>query len=106
MQFKKYPPFDKQFKKLNKKYPSLPNDLRDVLNELLENPLLGDYLTKDTYKVRMAIASKGKGKSGGARVILTVKILEDKIHLLTMYDKSDQEDISDKDLQKLIKLIK
>jgi hypothetical protein len=106
MQFKKYPPFGKQFKKLSKKYPSLPNDLRDVLNELLENPFLGDYLTKDTYKVRMAITSKGKGKSGGARLILTVKILEDKIHLLTMYDKSDQEDISDKDLQKLIKLIK
>ena len=56
------------------------------------------------YKVRMAIASKGKGKSGGSRVITCVKIVEEHVYLLSIYDKSDKESISDKELDELLKL--
>ena len=57
------------------------------------------------YKIRIAISSKGKGKSGGARVITHLQIIETKIYLLSIYDKSEQSDISDKDLDNWLKLL-
>jgi hypothetical protein len=71
--------------------------------DLLENPFQGDALGSNCYKVRMAITSKGKGKSGGARVITCIKIENDTIHLLTIFDKSDVGNISDKYLDSLRK---
>ena len=61
--------FDKEAKRLGKKYPSLKKDLIALGNGLLENPLLGVDLGNGFRKIRLAIASKGKGKSHGARVI-------------------------------------
>ena len=61
--------FMRQFKRLAKKYPSLVSDYDTFKKELHENPFQGSDLGSGTRKVRMAIASKGKGKSGGARVI-------------------------------------
>jgi len=72
------------------------------VNELLEDPRQGSSLGKGCYKVRMSIASKGKGKSGGARVITCVRVVGEVVWLLTMYDKSDQADISDKELAVLV----
>jgi mRNA-degrading endonuclease RelE of RelBE toxin-antitoxin system len=63
------PDFEKQFKKLSKKFKSLPSDLAELIEELRENPFRGNSLGKNCFKVRLAIKSKGKGKSGGARVI-------------------------------------
>ena len=60
-------PFERKLKRLAKKYKSLSSDLSAVINELAENPTLGTPIGKDCYKIRVAIASKGKGKSGGAR---------------------------------------
>ncbi|ONF90684.1 type II toxin-antitoxin system RelE/ParE family toxin, partial [Leptospira santarosai] len=57
------------------------------------------------YKIRIPIASKGKGKSGGARVITCVFLIEKVVWLLSIYDKSEKENISDKDLEKAIKEI-
>lgn len=99
------PPFERDVKLLFKKYKSIKDDL-SALFELLENePTQGKSLGKDCYKVRLAITSKGKGKSGGARVITWVKITSDKIYLLSIYDKSEKEDISDKELIVLLKNI-
>lgn len=67
------PLFDKQAKRLAKKYPSLKKDLEELLKELVINPELGIALGNNFYKIRLAISSKGKGKSGGARVITYVK---------------------------------
>jgi len=53
----------------------------------------------------MAIASKGKGKSGGARVITYFRIMHKTVYLLTIFDKSEQEDIPNKDLRELLKFI-
>ena len=98
--------FRKAIKQLRKKYPSIGQDLADLLKKLQENPILGSPLGEDFYKIRMAITSKGKGKSGGARVITCVKIVDDTIHLLTIYDKSEIDNISDAYLQELRKLAK
>jgi mRNA-degrading endonuclease RelE of RelBE toxin-antitoxin system len=97
--------FDRQFKHLFKKYKSLVADLLQLKQDLINDPFQGDALGDNCYKVRMAITSKGKGKSGGARVITCIKIENDTIHLLTIFDKSDISNISDKYLESLRKTI-
>jgi hypothetical protein len=91
-------------KALPKKHRSLKSDLNKLIDSLEENPTQGEPLGKDCYKVRMAITSKGKGKSGGSRVITCVKIVNQTAYLLTIYDKSDKENISDKELDELLRL--
>ena len=97
-------PFRKHVKRLAKKYPSLRSDLAKLIKSLEKKPTLGISLGKDCYKIRMLITSKGRGKSGGARVITCVKRSAETIYLLSIYDKSQQEGMSDKDLDDLIKL--
>jgi mRNA-degrading endonuclease RelE of RelBE toxin-antitoxin system len=96
--------FEKELKKLAKKYPSLKNDYKSLVNSLKENPKQGQPLGKDCYKIRMSISSKGKGKSGGSRVISCVKILANSVFLLSIYDKSQKENLSDNELDHLLKL--
>jgi len=79
--------------------------LAGLFKSLENEPTQGKSLGKDCYKIRLAITSKGKGKSGGARVITCVKIISEKVFLLTIYDKSEKEDISDKELNELLKFI-
>ena len=67
-------PFDKQLKRLAKKYPSLKNEVAQLGKLLTDTPTSGTPLGNNCYKVRMSIASKGKGKSGGARVITHIYI--------------------------------
>ena len=96
--------FDKKVKALSKKYRSLKADLVAFEKELLANPTMGDDLGDNTRKVRMAIASKNKGKSGGARVItctVLVDVINTDIYLLTIYDKGEQESISKKEIEYL-----
>ncbi|GAB3934067.1 type II toxin-antitoxin system RelE/ParE family toxin [Larkinella terrae] len=97
--------FDRQFKRLAKKYPSLARDLAQLGEELLANPTLGEALGSNFYKVRLKITSKRTGKSGGARVITYVKILNETITLSFIYDKSERSTISDGELEDLIKLL-
>jgi len=96
--------FDRKVKSLAKKYHSLVDDLEIFKKELLENPQMGDDLGNNVRKVRMAIASKNKGKSGGARVI-TCNVLVDassaEIYLLTIYDKGEQANISKNEIKHL-----
>jgi hypothetical protein len=96
--------FKKHAKSIAKKHRSLRADIRDLIVSLEQNSLQGEPLGKDCYKVRMAITSKGKGKSGGSRVITCVKVVDQDVYLLTIYDKSDKENISDKELDELLKL--
>lgn len=99
------PLFDKQAKRLAKKYPSLKKDLAELLESLADNPEKGMALGNSFYKIRLAIASKGKGKSGGARVITYVKITADTVFLISMYDKSEKSNITDKELEQIFKHI-
>ncbi|GAB2977171.1 hypothetical protein GCM10027049_10230 [Mucilaginibacter puniceus] len=99
------PKFEKELKRLSKKYPSLKSDFSLLLNSLKENPSQGTSLGNECYKIRMAIASKGKGKSGGARVITCFKVVHSTVFLLTIFDKSEQENIADKELRELLNFV-
>lgn len=83
----------------------MKSDLVNLFSSLEINPKQGKPLGKDCYKIRMAISGKGKGKSGGARIITCVLVTADKIYLISIYDKSEKEDISDKELNELLRLI-
>lgn len=100
------PSFDKKLKKLAKKYKSLKSDLQELIKELLQNPSTGADLGNGIHKVRMAISDKGKGKSHGARVITHTAIIsieEGVITLLAIYDKAEQDTITDKEIAYLMK---
>jgi hypothetical protein len=97
--------FDKQAKRLAKKYPSLKKDLTILIDSLAHHPEQGKSLGNGFYKVRMAIASKGKGKSGGARVITYVKVIDTTVYLASMYDKSERSTISAQELDQIFKLM-
>jgi mRNA-degrading endonuclease RelE of RelBE toxin-antitoxin system len=96
------PNFKKQAKRLSKKYNSLPSDLAKLFDQLAQNPQMGNPLGKNIYKVRMSITSKGRGKSGGARIITYYQKGEKDILLLTIYNKGMKDSITDKELQNLI----
>jgi mRNA-degrading endonuclease RelE of RelBE toxin-antitoxin system len=99
------PPFDKQIKRLVKKYPSLKNEYAGLISSLEQEPMQGTSLGNHCYKIRLAMASKGKGKSGGARVITYVQIVHHTVYLLAIYDKAEQSDIETRDLKNLLKQI-
>ena len=98
--------FRHQLKRLAKKYLSLKNEYAGLIKSLEENPFLGTPIGNNCYKIRIAIASKGKGKSGGARVITNIFVSAEIIYLLSIYDKSEKENLSEKELQKLLSEIK
>lgn len=98
--------FKRNFKRLSKKYHSIDRDLEKLLDELETNPYIGADLGDGVRKIRMAVSDKGKGKSGGARVITyTVEIDEEsgKVTLLTIYDKNDRESISKSEIAGLLR---
>ena len=97
--------FEKQAKRLVKKYASLKKELLLLVQQLKENPETGISLGRNCYKIRIAIASKGKGKSGGARVITNFVIADSTVYLLSIYDKSEKENLTDKELAELLKYI-
>ncbi len=98
--------FKKQAKRLAKKYPSVRKELIELSTSLESSPTQGISIGRGCYKIRLAIASKGKGKSGGARVITLVQIIKAKVYLLSVYDKSEMETISDSELTDLMELIR
>ena len=97
--------FEKQAKRLIKKYVSLKLELLRLVEELKENPEQGTAIGKSCFKIRIAIASKGKGKSGGARIITNIIIADSTVYLLSIYDKSEKENLTDKELNELLKAI-
>ena len=97
--------FERQAKKLIKKYPSLKSELLTLIQELKQDPFKGTSLGKNCYKIRLAIKSKGKGKSGGARVITNFVVSEDSVFLLSIYDKADKENLTNKELEELLQYV-
>lgn len=95
--------FKKEAKRLIKKYRSLKTEISELLIELKTNPIKGTPLGNDIYKIRLSIKSKGKGKSGGARVMSFVKVTETTVLLFSIYNKGEKDTISDKEIQALIK---
>lgn len=107
--------FKRQVKPLLKKFNSLSQELSQLETELIENPKLGKALGHDLYKIRLAVRSKGKGKSGGLRTISYIDaeilgVIEDDgkniiVNLISIYDKSETASISEKEITELIKKI-
>jgi hypothetical protein len=97
--------FEKQTKRLIKKFPLLKKELLELVQELKENPEHGTPIGKNCFKIRIAIASKGKGKSGGARVITYFVVTETTVFLISIYDKSEKENITNKELDELLMYI-
>ena len=95
-------PFDRQFKRLVRKFPSLKAEYIALIEDLAENPRKGVSLGNNCFKIRLAIASKGRGKSSGTRVITHFYIENETVFLLAIYDKSEKVDISDKEVRDLL----
>ena len=108
MNFKVIPTdkFKKEVKRLIKKFPSIKQDLIELSAILEDEPEKGTALGNSTYKIRLSIKSKGKGKSGGARVITYVVTDNKVVYLLTMYDKSDFDNIDDKTIKSIIESLR
>ena len=94
--------FRREAKRLAKKHRSLKDDLAELAESLAATPDSGTPLDNQCFKVRLAVRSKGKGKSGGARVITRVMSDERRVYLLAIYDKSEIENISDQELKRII----
>jgi hypothetical protein len=94
-----------QLKRLARKYPSLKKEIEVLSVSLEKNPAQGTSIGNNCYKIRLSISSKGKGKSGGARIITHLHIAATVVYLLSIYDKNEMDNISDKELNMLIKFI-
>lgn len=97
------PDAQKDAKFLKRKYRSLKIDLANLSTSPKENPQQGEPLGKDCFKVRMAISSKQKGKSGGARVITCIKVVDEQIFIIAIYDKSELAALTDKKIEQRLR---
>ncbi|MFD2784099.1 type II toxin-antitoxin system RelE/ParE family toxin [Hymenobacter rubripertinctus] len=88
-----------------KKFPSLVKEYATLLEELKDSPQTGTGIGHGCYKIRLAIASKGTGKRGGARVITYVRVINETVYLLAIYDKSEQSSLSDQQVLALLGLL-
>ncbi len=94
-----------RYKKLPKNYASLKEDLLVSINSLKDKTIQGTHLGRDCYKIRLGISSKGKGKSGGARIIAYIAFHKEKVFLLSIYDKSEKETLTIEEIRSLIDAI-
>lgn len=94
--------FEKELKRLVRKFSSLKNDFAKLIEKITENPESGTFIGNNCYKIRLAIGSKGKGKSGGARIITYMYIKTETVYLLTIYDKGEKADLKPNELKEMI----
>ncbi|WP_330940130.1 addiction module toxin RelE [Bacteroides sp. MSB163] len=100
------PTFQHEVKRLAKHYASFKEDYVALIDALEQNPLLGTDLDNRPRKIRVKTTSKGKGKSGGTRVITFIAVTSERnstMNLLFVYDKAERSSISKKELAELLK---
>jgi mRNA-degrading endonuclease RelE of RelBE toxin-antitoxin system len=98
--------FTVELKRLAKHYRGLAGDYEAFLDRLRKKPLQGVEIAPNVRKIRMPITAKGKGKSGGARVITFNALVSEqdgKIYLLLIYDKSEASNVKKNVVMKIIK---
>ena len=95
--------FEQELKQLSKKFPSLKAEYLALIETLEEDPQIGMALGNDCFKIRISIKSKGKGKSGGARVITHFFVKKSTVYLLSIYDKSERSTISQIEIKEILK---
>ncbi len=96
------PRFEKDVKRLKKKFPNIKKDLISLINELSANPTMGIHLGENIFKVRIPNSSVPTGKSGGFRVITYYK-QNDTLYLVTIYSKTYKDNILTERLKQIIK---
>ena len=96
------PTFSRQAKRRLKKYVSFKDDLGALAASLISSPHQGTPLGKDYYKIRLAIASENRGKSGGARVVTCGKVVGETVYLRAVFDKFDRDNLAEGDLDALL----
>jgi mRNA-degrading endonuclease RelE of RelBE toxin-antitoxin system len=96
------PRFEKDVKRLKKKFPKIKLDLLELLNKLSINPEIGTNLGNNIFKIRVPNSSIPTGKSGGFRIITYYK-KDDILYLVTMYSKTEKDNILTEELKQLIK---
>ena len=94
--------FEKELKRLVKKFPSLKQEYAELIGRIMENPENGIFISNNCYKTRLAINSKGKGKVGGARVISYLYFETKTVYLLSIYDKSEKKDLRPNEVKEMI----
>lgn len=94
--------FEKEIKRLIKKFPSLKEEFSELINQVSSSPDTGVFIGNNCYKIRLSISSKKKGKSGGARVITYVYVSTKTVYLLSIYDKSEKESLKPNELKEMI----
>jgi mRNA-degrading endonuclease RelE of RelBE toxin-antitoxin system len=92
--------FKREAKALAKKYPSIKQDLAGLVKQLSEKPDIGTPLGNNMFKIRMSVTSKGRGKSGGARVITCVVYKSEQVLLAEIYDKGDYATVDERKILK------
>ena len=101
--------FYRQLKRLAKRYRSLADDIDTLQHELMENPESGVSLGGGKRKIRLGVKSKGGGKRGGLRIIalnVVIDVTDTCINLLTIYDKKEVSNVSDKYIDEIIRNLK
>ena len=100
------PEFDKSLKRLSRKFPSLKVEYADFIEKTERENVQGLSLGNGFYKARLSVQSKGKGKSGGLRIIsykeVIYKLDETEIILVAIYDKSDLSSVDRRYLELLV----
>lgn len=96
--------FLKAATELRKKYPNIKNDFFELMKKLKKDPTTGNYsIGSGIYKVRMRIADKNKGERDGARVIIEVRIVDNTVYVVYVYDKSEMSNVNDQQLNRMVK---
>lgn len=100
------PEYRNNLKKLAKKYRNIRSDTQGLIEELQKGSVLGDRLSGFgdnfyVYKMRAKNSNIQKGKSGGYRIIYLLESATS-ILLLTIYSKSEQEDITTEQVKRIL----
>ncbi len=98
--------FRRSLKMLAKRHSSIKEDFIEFSRSIQENPFQGNELSPGIRKIRMSIRSKGRGKSGGARVITYTIVAADnsgKVYLIDIYDKADFTTVDTSVIHKMVK---
>jgi mRNA-degrading endonuclease RelE of RelBE toxin-antitoxin system len=104
--------FHREAKKYLKEYRSLKSELENLYKQLIENPQIGTPIGNNSFKIRLSVKSKNRGKSAGLRIITHLEIniildeVSNRLYLLSIYDKSDIDSISDNEINRILTSLK
>ena len=103
MRTKLTPRFRRSFKILEKRYKSIENDFDALIKATTDGPTSeASHLGHGVYKIRLSIASKQAGKSGGARVIVAFRFEKGARIFLEIYDKGEKESLNENEFKAII----